>query len=159
MGNFYHDLNALMSLEESERERLIQARIGQGKFRQDVIKVWGGEICAVTLTPIKEMLVASHIKAWRSCETTNERLDGANGVLLCAHIDRLFDQHLITFKRVGNEYRLKLSDKLDRALLKQLGIVEGDALATGKLKTDDISRFERYLEHHQNIFDQLNIEG
>lgn len=158
MGNFYHDLNALMSLEESERERLIQARIGQGKFRQDVIKFWGGEICAVTLTPIKEMLVASHIKAWRNCETTNERLDGANGILLCAHIDRLFDQHLITFRKVGSEYRLRLSDKLDKALLEQLGVVEGHALATDKLKTDDMSRFERYLEHHQNIFYQLNIE-
>lgn len=153
--SLFHDLSVLISLEDSQREQLIHARIGQGKFRKDVISVWGREVCAVTLTPIKEMLVASHIKAWRNCETTNERLDGANGILLCAHIDRLFDQHLITFQKVGNEYRLKFSERLDKSLMKGLGIIEGDALASGRLNANDRERFESYLNHHQSIFEEL----
>jgi putative restriction endonuclease len=151
------DLYSIMSLEESERDTLIKARIGQGKFRRNVINIWGGEICALTLTPLKEILIASHIKAWRNCENTDERLDGANGILLCAHIDKLFDQHLITFKKVGNEYRLRFNEKLDKVLMKQLGIVEGDQLAISKLKADDLSRFEGYLVHHQSLFNELDV--
>ncbi len=152
------DLSEVMvkPLSDSEKVSEIQARVGQGKFRQDVIKVWGSETCAVTMMPIKEMLVASHIKAWRNCETTNERLDGANGILLCAHIDRLFDQHLVTFKKVGNEYCLKLSNLLDKSLMKQLGVNEGDALAIGKLEPHDKERFEIYIGYHQKLFDFFN---
>tara|TARA_R110001583_G_scaffold11123_1_gene50926 strand:+ start:564 stop:1397 length:834 start_codon:yes stop_codon:yes gene_type:complete len=151
------DLYSIMSLEESERDTLIKARIGQGKYRRNVINIWGGEICALTLSPLKEILIASHIKAWRNCENTDERLDGANGILLCAHIDKLFDQHLITFKKTGNEYRLRFNKKLNKVLMKQLGIVEGDQLAISKLKVDDLSRFEGYLEHHQSLFNQLDV--
>ncbi|MBO2695686.1 HNH endonuclease [Shewanella algae] len=155
--NLSNDLCSILLLEDSERESIIKARIGQGKFRRNVIDVWGSEVCALTLTPVKEMLIASHIKAWRNCDDTTQRLDGANGILLCSHIDRLFDQHLITFRKVGSEHRLRLSNKLDKSLLKKLGVVEGCELTTTKLRADDLSRFEGYLEHHQKIFDQLNI--
>lgn len=65
MESIFHDLNTIVPLDDSERELLIKARIGQGEFRKNVINVWESEVCAVTLTPIKEMLVASHIKAKR----------------------------------------------------------------------------------------------
>ncbi|WP_405130439.1 hypothetical protein [Shewanella indica] len=77
-------------------------------------------------------------------------------MLLCAHIDRLFDQHLVTFKKVGNEYRLKLSNLLDKSLMKQLGVNEGDVLAIGKLESDDKERFEIYIGYHQKLFDFFN---
>lgn len=143
-------------LSDSEKKLEINARIGQGQFRKDVIKVWGSETCALTLTPVKEILIASHIKAWRNCQNTSERLDGANGILLCAHIDKLFDKHRITFKNVAREFKLVLASDLDRALMSQLGINEGDVLATGRLQSSDLDKFKGYLAHHQKIFCQLN---
>lgn len=99
-GEVVADLEMLhiLPLEATERETLALARIGQGLFRSNVIQTWGlGDACAVTGIAIRPMLVASHVRPWRRCETANERLDGANGVLLCAHLDRLFDKHLISF--------------------------------------------------------------
>jgi len=92
---------------------LVNARVGQGKFRSNVINTWGnGECCAFTFVDIIEVLVASHVKAWSECSSTSERLDGANGILLCAHIDKLFDRHLITFIKTGHRYLLKLQPSL-----------------------------------------------
>ncbi|QQX81733.1 HNH endonuclease [Shewanella sp. KX20019] len=144
------------SLSDLEKRQEIDARVGLGKFRQEVVNVWGSETCALTLTPVKEMLVASHIKVWRNCESTAERLEGANGILLCAHIDKLFEKHRITFKKVGREFRLKLADDLDRMLMTQLGLNEGDALATGRMNAADLEKFEDNLAHHQKIFNQIN---
>jgi len=143
-------------LSALEKRHEINARVGQGQFKDEVIKVWGSETCALTLTPVKEILVASHIKAWRNCENTAEHLEGANGILLCAHIDKLFAKHRITFKKVGREFRLKLADDLDRSLMTQLGINEGDALATGRMNAADLEKFEDYLSQHQKIFNLLN---
>lgn len=143
-------------LSDSEKRHEINARIGQGKFRQEVIRVWGSETCALTLTPVKEMLIASHIKTWRNCENSVERLDGANGILLCAHVAGLFDKHRVTFKKVGREFRLKLADDLDKTLMAQLGVNGGDALATGRMNKADFEKFEEYLFHHEKIFNQLN---
>lgn len=154
--DLYEDIAECIELDKSEQERLITARIGQGKFRKNVIRVWGSKTCALTLTPVNEMLIASHIKAWRNCENTTERLDGANGILLCAHIDKLFDKHRITFRKVGREFRLKLADDLDRSLMAQLGLNEGDALAIGRMNKADFVKFEDYLSHHEKIFCQLN---
>ncbi|MCZ8485692.1 HNH endonuclease signature motif containing protein [Vibrio lentus] len=65
-----------------------------------------GECCALTLTSVREILIASHIVPWSKCESDEQRLDGANGILLCAHIDKLFDAHLLTFikKRLKSTY-------------------------------------------------------
>ena len=48
----------------------------------------------------QEFLIASHIKPWRDCDH-QERLDGANGLLLSPHVDKLFDRHWISFERDG----------------------------------------------------------
>ena len=60
---------------------------------------WRGR-CAVTGIEIPELLRASHIKPWRAC-TDTERLDIHNGLLLAAHLDALFDAHLVTFGEQG----------------------------------------------------------
>ncbi|MFL7031735.1 hypothetical protein [Vibrio cyclitrophicus] len=42
---------------------LVNARVGQGKFRKNVIDSWGNdEVCALTGITTKPLLVASHIK-------------------------------------------------------------------------------------------------
>ncbi len=112
--------------DKTERESLVLSRVGQGQFRQNVINAWGnGESCALTLTRVREMLIASHIVPWSKCESDEQRLDGANGILLCAHIDKLFDAHLLTFTKKGSKYISQLSPKLDTSLLKGLGIQSG----------------------------------
>lgn len=59
---------------------LRQARIGQGKFRADLIQRWGGA-CSVTGWDRTELLWAAHVKPW-SRATTVEKLDPDNGLLL-----------------------------------------------------------------------------
>lgn len=83
----------------TERERLQAARVGQGEFRDALMAYWKGA-CPVAGVDHAAVLRASHIKAWRDA-TNAERLDPFNGVLLCAHIDALFDRHLITFEDDG----------------------------------------------------------
>ena len=86
-------------ISETTREALIQARIGQGKFRSDLIKRYEGS-CALTGLQNLSLLVASHIEPWALCNN-EERLDIDNGLLLASHIDRLFDQGLISFSNLG----------------------------------------------------------
>jgi hypothetical protein len=148
IANIIHD-----DLSTSEKSILINARIGQGQFRKNVIDLWNnGEKCAVTFVNIKEILIASHIKAWRDCSSTSERLDGANGILLCSHIDKLFDNHLITFIKKNRNFELKVSPKIDRSQLKSLQINEGDGLNLDDFDMDSKVRFENYIEYHNKIF-------
>ena len=67
---------------DTERDALTRARLGQGLFRQRVAE--GEQACRVTGLTRQEFLVASHIKPWRDCDN-RERLSGANGLLLCEH--------------------------------------------------------------------------
>jgi hypothetical protein len=81
------------------RRQLIDARIGQGKFRSAVLALWGNA-CAVTGCTIVEAIRASHIKPWRKC-TDLERLAPENGLPLMATLDALFDSGLISFTQQG----------------------------------------------------------
>lgn len=105
------------SASETERDALLQARIGQGAFRMALMRYWGS--CAVTGISEPAVLRASHIKPWRS-STNQERLDPFNGLLLAAHIDALFDAGLVTFEENG---QIRLSLLLAGEDLQQLGIV------------------------------------
>lgn len=78
---------------------MINARRGQGQFREDLIRIWDGA-CSVTGLDCPAVLRASHIKPW-SISTNKERLDPYNGLLLSANIDALFDKGLITFDGSG----------------------------------------------------------
>ena len=87
------------NIESTEKEQLIKARKGQGKFRQNVEKLENK--CRVTGISAKNLLIASHIKPWRKSSNL-ERLDGNNGLLLSPHIDKLFDQGWISFLANGD---------------------------------------------------------
>ena len=84
-------------LSETEREAMIMARVGQGPFRDALIRRWGG--CSVTGCGAHELLIASHIKPWSKCTTPAERLGAANGLLLTPNLDKLFDRGLIPVRR------------------------------------------------------------
>lgn len=85
-------------LSKTERSNLVKSRIGQGLFRQRLLSHW--KQCAVTGFKDTSLLVASHIKPWRS-STNTERLDGFNGLLLSPNLDKTFDSGLITFEMNG----------------------------------------------------------
>ena len=99
------------------REALIDARIGQGAYRKRLIQIWNGK-CALTGCDIQEVLIASHAKAWTD-STNDERLDEYNGLLLAAHVDKLFDCGLISFADDG---KLLLKSSLQMSALALLGI-------------------------------------
>lgn len=81
------------------REAIIKARVGQGAFRAALCKRWGNA-CALTGLSNPNLLIASHIHPWASCNN-EARLDPDNGLLLAAHIDRLFEYGLISFDEAG----------------------------------------------------------
>lgn len=128
---------------ETEREQTGKVRIGQGLFRVR-IRQFGETGCRVTGVTNPRLLVASHIKPWRDC-TNAERLDGANGLLLTPHVDRLFDRGLISFE---NDGRVKVSLKVTDEDLDRLGL--------GGLRGRNVGPFKEaqtvYLDHHRQNF-------
>lgn len=93
------EITADQTLNETQKKTLIDARRGQGKFRSELCKRWN-DACAVTGLRIMDVLRASHIQAWK-LSTNEDRLDPANGLLLEANLDSLFDKHLISFQDDG----------------------------------------------------------
>src|SRR5690606_5811487 len=67
---------ACREVSETVRQQLVDARIGQGGFRRDLMAYWEG-CCALTGCSVVEVLVASHIKPWAG-STNKERLDPFN---------------------------------------------------------------------------------
>jgi putative restriction endonuclease len=105
----------LASVSATTRKAIIDARVGQGQFRQELIELWGQ--CAVTGCKIIPLLKASHIKPWRTC-TNEERLNKFNGLLLNPVLDAAFDKGLISFDDSG---KIVISRTLSSEL-EQLGI-------------------------------------
>ncbi len=84
----------------TEAERVVIQRVGQNIFRDRLMDYWRG-LCPLTGISDKALLRASHIKAWKDCESDAERLDVYNGLLLSALWDAAFDQGLVTFNDMG----------------------------------------------------------
>lgn len=87
--------------QSTEAERLVVQRVGQDLFRKALLDYWQGK-CCVTGLALEGLLRASHIKPWAKCETTEERLDVFNGLLLAPHVDALFDGGWISFADDGS---------------------------------------------------------
>ncbi|WOO39350.1 HNH endonuclease [Rubellicoccus peritrichatus] len=104
------------SISETMKEELRKSRIGQGKFRRDVINLW--KYCSVTKIQNLKLLKASHIKPWRDSDN-DERLDPYNGLLLAANYDHVFDGGWITFDKKG---KIVFSEQLSAREFMQLGI-------------------------------------
>jgi len=140
----------------TEQAQNVLARIGQGKFRKNVVSVWGGgqEICALTGIALPEILTASHIIPWSDCigEHAHQRWDGANGVLLCSHIDRLFDRYLLSFKRKGQSCSIQYSHFLSDDILRQLSLTNDLELVPNRMSVADKIQFFGYMEVHYNKF-------
>jgi hypothetical protein len=109
-----------MEISSTTRAALIDARLGQGRFRQELLQRWS-EACAVTGCRVGAVLRASHCKPWR--ESNNfERLDSNNGLILSANLDALFDAGLISFDDEGAMLMASALSEPERA---QLGLPAG----------------------------------
>lgn len=128
------------SLSKTERVQLQKARTGQGQFRTNVLTI--EQKCRITGIDNPELLVASHIKPWRSCRNSRERLDGFNGLMLTPHVDCLFDKGLISFMDSGE---LIVSSYLRTKDIEGLGLTKNFATYTGIFQ----SHHWPYLSHHR----------
>ncbi|MGN6242137.1 MAG: HNH endonuclease [Motilibacteraceae bacterium] len=104
-------------LDATQRRQLVNARAGQGLFRNNVRL--NERACRVTGVSQPHHLRASHIKPWRASDDV-ERLHGCNGLLLAPHVDHLFDRGFISFDDDG---QLMISPAL-----------EGDVVTAWKLQ-------------------------
>lgn len=84
-----------VAMDCTVKEAVIKARLGQGLFRKRMFEKYNGR-CVVTGIDDANLLIASHIKPWRSANN-NERISCENGLLLSPLYDRMFDLGLITF--------------------------------------------------------------
>ena len=96
-------------LDVTERQALVAARRGQGRFREGVMLI--EPECRFTGVSNPELLIASHIRPWSLCQTNEDRLNPFNGLMLTPTYDRLFDKGLISF---SPESRLLISPHLVR---------------------------------------------
>jgi putative restriction endonuclease len=127
-------------IDATTKKRLIDARLGQGRFRTDVWNAWNNR-CAVTKSATEAAIRASHIKPWRD-SNDDERLDPNNGLPLIATLDALFDRGLISFDSSG---KLIVSRQLSRSEQEILGIRENSCLQ-GPLSEEQ----KQYLAYHRN---------
>ena len=143
-------LNERTDIPVTMREALVQARVGQGRFRSDVAGLWGkGEVCALTGIDVPELLIASHIKPWRD-SNDDERLDACNGLLLAAHVDKAFDRYLLSFREERGDFWVSIHPRIEAALRKT-GITRTMKLTISHMSPSDARRFSSYVNQHHRI--------
>lgn len=139
--NILPDVKEYLEFDHTEREAIVKARIGQGKFRDGLLNYW--KSCAVTGCTEIQLLIASHIKPW-SESSNSERINIYNGLLLSPNLDSCFDSGYISFDTQG---KIMISPNLKESDRKALGINEDMRLSN--LKSDH----RKFLEYHrENIF-------
>lgn len=134
------DIYSHPDLKETERQALVQARIGQGEFRRRLMAKWEGR-CAVTGCDLADVLRASHCKPW--CDSTHvERLNAANGLLLSANLDALFDRYLISFEDDGE---MLVSPRISEDHRRLLSL-------PGRLRRPPTEAERHFLGLHRTVF-------
>ncbi len=143
-GDVEEDIDQILSdpgLDATERLNLVKSRIGQGVFRQRVLAHW--KVCALTGFKDTNLLVASHIKPWRDCNS-KERLEGFNGLLLTPNLDKAFDSGLITFAPAGP---ITLSPQLTEP--EKLGI-------SADMRVNLHAQHQPFMEFHRGVVFRAN---
>ncbi|MDY0110664.1 MAG: HNH endonuclease [Candidatus Krumholzibacteria bacterium] len=133
------EIEQLTDLPATEREQLIYARVGQGRFRGLVYE--RERVCRVTRVDRPEHRVASHIRPWRHSDN-DARLDPENGLMLTPNVDHLFDRGFITFSGDG---RLHFSPAVDPTSLVRMGMDPQRRVDVGVFSSGQ----KRYLEFHR----------
>ena len=126
------------NLTKSERDIIAKARIGQGEFRNKLLE--RDKVCRICGMENRRLLVASHIKPWSKCDTTGEKWDSNNGLLLCSIHDALFDNGLISFDPEG---RIMISESLSKDDRERLNL-------SPSIKITMPAEMADYMEWHNN---------
>ena len=129
-------------LDDTQIKQMMLSRRGQGRFRVETLRFWGGR-CAVSGLSDGCFLVASHIKPWKDSDP-NERLDGFNGLPLTPNLDRAFDRGFVSFAEDGS---ILISSALSTESAQTLGI---DPDMTLRILDDRIAHYLAY--HREKIF-------
>ena len=128
---------------DTEKEQLVLARRGQGRFRAQLLERYGK--CIMTGVSDPALLIASHIKPWRLGKDAAERLDVNNGFLLSPHVDHLFDRGFISFSDDGD---LLVSPVVDPQDIHRLGI---SAAVTQAPCGPFSEKTKGYLKYHRDV--------
>jgi putative restriction endonuclease len=91
----------------AERQSYIKSRVNQGFFRNAVLSAYNNT-CCVTGLSIPGVLIASHIKPWKSSDPS-EKTNPQNGLCLNALHDKAFDLGFIT---IGENFDILVSKKI-----------------------------------------------
>ena len=130
----------------TEKDALVKSRIGQGKFKKDLLVYWDSK-CAVTGFSGEGLLRASHIKPWRDSNNI-ERLDKFNGLLLSPSYDAAFDGGYISFKSSGE---IIISDQLSEQSPSLIGI-------NPSAKIQNLNdKHHQHLEYHRDVILKAKI--
>lgn len=138
--NLLYETEQDYSISETTRKAIINARIGQGVFKNELLKKYSR--CIITNVDNKKLLMASHIKPW-AVSDNQERIIVDNGFLLTPTFDKLFDIGLITF------------DAKSRMIVSQfVGKKNEDLLHIRSNESYDLKLNEQvinHLEYHNDI--------
>lgn len=132
-------IKANTNIEVTEKENIVLSRVGQGKFRENLIKYWQG--CSITNFEKTPLLIASHIKPWKESDN-NERLDYFNGLLLLPNFDKLFDRGYINFDATGKIIISKFLNENDINILNLDSQIRLRSLAKSHID---------YLDYHREF--------
>ena len=131
-------------ISETEKETVVKARKGQGRFREDVISLH--KKCPLTGIDNPILLKASHLKPWSKCESNQERVDPLNGLPLTPTADHLVDSGFISFDVDGT---IIFSKEISKNELVALGI---DPNKEYKVKIIDKRQVDYLKYHREHIY-------
>jgi hypothetical protein len=131
-----------VQIPETTRLAIVQARVGQGSFREEVSRL--EKSCRLTGVEDSDHLIASHIKPWKDSDN-RERLSGHNGLMLTPTPDHLFDKGFISFSDDG---RLLYAARVNREALAKMKVPD-EGFYAGRFSQMQVD-FMRY--HRSYIF-------
>lgn len=124
----------------TEKEIIVKARQGQGKFRDDVIFLH--KKCPFTGVDNPKFLRAGHLKPWSKCDDNKERIDPLNGLPLTPVVDLLLDQGLLSFDETGVAM---FSPELNTEDLRSMGINPDGSYKIRIINENQL----KYIDHHR----------
>ncbi len=129
------------NIPQKRKESLIQARTGQGEYRNKLLEEC--PYCPFTMVNDERLLIASHIKPWAKSNDA-EKIDPKNGYILTPTYDKLFDKGFITF---NEDKTIEVSPWLSPMNQKRLNIYTGKHIPN--LPMDE--KRKEYLKYHKEF--------
>lgn len=129
-----------------EKSVTVKQRINQRFFRESVLASYENA-CCITGLANPELLIASHIKPWKSCEPC-ERTNPRNGICLNALHDKAFDRGFIT---LSSEYKIIVSENVKDICDGKSVEMYFNSISDKKIRLPD--KFlpdKRFIEYHND---------